>query len=258
MASFITVFLLMRSSIAMNSSGLRTLLCLSPILTSNSPDAPSPTTTIAVVFSYMSSTILTSASGTPIHRSVAIAIYLGTVSNGFSRSTNPRAITPCTSRHSLLYHLSQDVHPVCCSSLLPEHLLFFPEVTFSTLLLIIQSKTLSNSFSTWRSSVMPLYFAWSCTSQFLFHIGTIRPILHSFGILPSCIHTFSSLPVHLIPSSPAFSIISSRTSSAPVALPYSSCALLFPLLPVLSPPFPPLSPNRAWELEATCYSFSVQ
>ena len=40
----------------------------------------------------MPSTILTSASGTPIHRSVDITISLGTVSNAFSRSTNPRDI----------------------------------------------------------------------------------------------------------------------------------------------------------------------
>ena len=63
------------------------------------------------------------------------------------------------------------------------------------LLLILASKTLSNSFSTWLSSVMPLYFPGLCTSPVLFHIGIIRPILHSFGILPSCIHTVSSLPV---------------------------------------------------------------
>ena len=86
----------MRSSTAMNSNGLSTLPCLSPILTSNSSEAPSPTTTLAVVFSYVPSTILTSASGTPIHRSVAITISLGTVSKAFSRSTNPRAILPCT------------------------------------------------------------------------------------------------------------------------------------------------------------------
>ena len=97
MASFITVFLPMRSSTDMNSSGLSTLPCLSPILTSNAYDAPSPTTTLAVVFSYMPSTILTSAPGTPIHRSVAIAISMGTVSKAFSKSTNHRAILSCTS-----------------------------------------------------------------------------------------------------------------------------------------------------------------
>ena len=47
--------------------------------------------------------------------------------------------------------------------------------------------------------------------------------------------------VHVTPTYQAISIISGRTSSAPVALPFSFCALLFPLLPVLSPPLPPLS-----------------
>ena len=94
----------------------------------------------------------------------------------------------------LLYHLSRDVHPVCCSSPLPGPLLFSPKSP-SSLLLILASKSLSSSFSTWLSSVMPLYLPGSCTSSVIFHIGTIRPILHSFCILPSCIHTFSSLPV---------------------------------------------------------------
>ena len=110
-----------------------------------------------------------------------------------------------------------------------------------TLLLILAAKTLSNSVSTWLSSEMPLHFPGSCTSPFLFHIDTIRPILHSFGTLPSCINTFSSLPVHLTPTSPVISNISSRNSSASVALPFSTCALLFPLIPVLSPPRPHLS-----------------
>ena len=188
MASFITVFLLMRSSTDMNNSGLSTLPCLSPILTSNSSDAPSPTTTLVVVFSYTPSTILTSASGTPIHHSVAITISLGTVSKAFSKSTNPRAILPCTSgifsticlRTYIPSAVPLPFLDPCCSS--PK--------SCSTLLLILASKTLSSSFSTWLSSVML-----RCTSTVLFHIGTIRPILHSFGILPSCIHTFSSLSV---------------------------------------------------------------
>ena len=108
---------------------------------------------------------------------------------------------------SLLHHLSQDVHPVWCSSPLPEPLLFSPK-SYSTLLLILASKTLSSSFGNWLSSLMPLYFPASCTSPFLFHICTIRPILHSFGILPSCIHTYSSLPVHVTSTSTAISIIS--------------------------------------------------
>ena len=95
---------------------------------------------------------------------------------------------------SLLYHLSQDVHPVCCSSPLPGPLLFSPKSP-STLLLILAYKPISSSFSAWLNSVIPLYFPGLCTSPDLFHIGTIRPILHSFCILPSCIHTFCSLPV---------------------------------------------------------------
>ena len=146
MASFTTVFLLMRSSTAMNSSGLNTLPCLSPILTSNSSEAPSPTTTLAVVFSYVPSTILTSSSDTPIHRNVAITISLGTVSKAFSMSTNPRSILPCTSSLfstiCLRTYIPSAVHlpslNPCCS----------PPKSPSTLLLIIASKTLSNSFNT--------------------------------------------------------------------------------------------------------------
>ena len=59
-----------------------------------------------------------------------------------------------------------------------------------------ESSVLPLNYRAPLSSVVPLYFPGSCTSPFLFHIGTIRPILHSFGIIPSCIHTFSSLHVH--------------------------------------------------------------
>ena len=61
----------------------------------------------------------------------------------------------------------------------------------------------------------------------------------------------------MTPTYPLISNISSRTSSAAIALPFSSYALLFPLLSVLSPP-PHLSPNRARGLESTCCSFYVQ
>ena len=135
MASFITVFLLMRSNTPMNSSGLSTLSYLSPILTSNSSDAPSPTNTLTVVFSYTPSTNPTSAYGTPTHRNVVITISMGTVSKALSRSTNPSAIKlPCTSSLFCAIDLSRDVglYPVCCSSPLPEPLLFFPEVTFKS------------------------------------------------------------------------------------------------------------------------------
>ena len=158
----------------------------------------------------MPSTTLTSPSGTLIHHSVAITISLGTVSSAFSRSTKPRAILPCTSNHfsSIMTDVPLPFLNRCCSSTKSP----------STRLLVLASKTPSNSFSTWLSNVMPLYFPGSCSSPFLFHIGTTMPVLYSFGILPSCIHTtFSNLPVHLTLTSPAISIISSRTSSAAVA-----------------------------------------
>ena len=86
----------------------------------------------------------------------------------------------------LLYRMSQDVHLVCCSSPLPGPLLFSPKSP-STFLLILASKTLSSSFSTWLSSVMPLYLPGSCTSSVLFHIGTIsHPPLFLY---PSLLHT---------------------------------------------------------------------
>ena len=121
----------------------------------------------------------------------------------------------------------------------------------------LRLKPSPNSFSTWLSSVMPLYFPGSCAPPLLSRTGTIRPTLHSFGILPSCIHMFSSLPVHLTPTSPAISITASCTSSAPVAFPFSSwhCCFHFFLSYLLHAP---LSPNRARELGATCCSFSVQ
>ena len=119
MASFTTVFLLMRSSSAMNSSGRN------PILTSNSSKLLLPPSLLLLLISYVLSTILTSASGTPIHHSVTITISLGTV----LQVDEPQSHTVLYIQ-SLLYHLSQDVHPVCCSSLLNKPLLFFPEVTF--------------------------------------------------------------------------------------------------------------------------------
>ena len=69
--------------------------CLVSMFTWNSFDIPDPTTTLALVFSYMASTIFTSDSGAPIHLRVAIAILLGTVSKAFSRSTKAKAMCPC-------------------------------------------------------------------------------------------------------------------------------------------------------------------
>ena len=137
-------------------------------------------------------------------------VHLGTRITIHIILTNPRAILPCRPPTSLLYHLSQDVHPIPSADPLP---FLNPGCSSpkspSTLLLIIASKTLSSSFSTWLSTDMPLYFPVSCISPFLFHIGTIRLILHSFGILPSCTHTFSSLHhhVHNGPSGSNYSVI---------------------------------------------------
>ena len=154
----------MRSTTAMNSSGLSTLPCLSPILTSDSSDAPSHTTTLAVVFSYVPSTILTSASGTPTHSSVAITISLGTVSKAFSKSTNHRAIL-----QALLHHLRQDVHPVCLSA--DILLLSCPCICFSGvlcahhLLLVIAMMSISQCTTT-PQNVRPMlysqHFSLSC------------------------------------------------------------------------------------------------
>ena len=146
MTSFTTVYLLMRCSTAINNSGLNTLPCHSPILTSNSPEAPSLTTTLAV-FLYAPSAIIASASGTPIHRSVSTA---------FPRSTNPRAILPCTSGLFSTICLRTYI-PSAVPLPFPNPCCSYPKSP-STFLLILTSKTLSSSFSTWLSSVMTLYF----------------------------------------------------------------------------------------------------
>ena len=73
---FIVAFLLISSSITTNSSGLRALPRLNPMLIPNSSDTPAPMTTLQVVLSYVPSIILTYASGTPIQRSTAIAICI--------------------------------------------------------------------------------------------------------------------------------------------------------------------------------------
>ena len=97
----------------------------------------------------------------------------------------------------------------CCSSPI-SHSIFF---------LIRPSNTLSSSFRTWLSRVIPLYFPGSCTSPFIFHIGMINPVRHSTGVFPSVKHEFRSLRVQLTTTSPARSSISTRISSKPVAFP---------------------------------------
>ena len=118
------------------SSLYPTILLLSVIVTLAM--FPSPDITLAVVFSDMPSTILTS--GYPIHRSVAMTISLGTVSKGFSKSKNPIACTPSlVSTICLRKHIPSAVplpflNPHCSSPKSP-----------STRVLFIASKTLSNS-----------------------------------------------------------------------------------------------------------------
>ena len=51
------VLLLISYITKMKSNGLRALPCLKPMFTWNSFDIPNPTTTLALVFSYMASTI---------------------------------------------------------------------------------------------------------------------------------------------------------------------------------------------------------
>uniref|UniRef100_A0A8C4PWB5 Uncharacterized protein n=1 Tax=Eptatretus burgeri TaxID=7764 RepID=A0A8C4PWB5_EPTBU len=67
------------------------------VLQLNSSNIVRPSKTLPFVPLYIPSTNATSASSTPIYLSVAIIISLGTVSNAFSRSTNPDAISPYTS-----------------------------------------------------------------------------------------------------------------------------------------------------------------
>ena len=117
---------------------------------------------------------------------------------------------------SLLHHLSQDVHPVCCSSPLPE-LLSSPKSP-STLILIPASKTLSNSFSTWLSSVMPMYFPGSCTSPFLLIFALSGPSsTPSVSFPPAYTHSVAFLSTWHPPLQP------SPSSLAVLHLPLSPC-----------------------------------
>ena len=88
------------------------LPCLKPMFTWNSFDIPDPTTTLALVFSYMASTIFISDSGAPIHLRVVIAICLGTVSKAFSRSTKAKAMCSCFSNLFSTSCLSENIPSV--------------------------------------------------------------------------------------------------------------------------------------------------
>ena len=107
--SVVLIFLLNSSNTKMKSNGLRARPCLKPMFTWNSFDISYPTTTLPVVFSYIASTIFTSDSGAPIHRRVAIAIFLGAVSNAFldPQKPNPCVLaSPISSRLAVLVRAS--------------------------------------------------------------------------------------------------------------------------------------------------------
>ena len=96
-------------------------------------DIPDPTTTLHLLFSYIASIFLrpTSASGTPIYLTVAIGIFLGTVSMSFSRSTKAKAMFPCLSNFLSTSCLGENVKSTvlrtflkpCCYSPNPKPLL---------------------------------------------------------------------------------------------------------------------------------------
>uniref|UniRef100_A0A8C4PZC1 Uncharacterized protein n=1 Tax=Eptatretus burgeri TaxID=7764 RepID=A0A8C4PZC1_EPTBU len=94
------------------------------------------------VFSY--STNLTCASTTTIHLSVVITISLKTVLYIFSRSTNPNAISPCTSNLFSTSCLSTNI-PSVIPLLFLSPSCSFP-ISISTLFLILPSRILSNTF----------------------------------------------------------------------------------------------------------------
>ena len=241
----------MRSSTAMNSSGLSMLPCLSPILTSNAYCAPSPTTTLAVVFSYMPSTILTSTVASPLPSLWVLCQKLSP-----SRRT-PEPYCP--------------VPPV--SSL--------PSVSGRTSRLLFLSPS-------WTLAVLPrshlLLFSWSlrlklspavsvlgwvvwCPCTFL---GHVHPLSSSISALsgPSSTPSVSFSPAYtrsvafvstwLPPLQPSPSPLAALRLPLSPCL-FSSCAfiLLFSLFLSYLLHFH-LSLNRARELEATCCSCSIQ
>ena len=72
--SVVQIFLLICVITKMNNNGLVTL----PYISNRC--LPDPNTGLPLGFSYVSSTILNSASGAPIHHRVAIVISIGTLS----------------------------------------------------------------------------------------------------------------------------------------------------------------------------------
>ena len=167
---------------------------------------------------------------------------------------NPRAILSCTSSRfstiCLRTYVPSAVHlpflNPCCTS--RSHILLF---SWSLRL----KQTLYNSSRTWLSSVMPL-----AVQSWVMHIPFPLPYRHYQGHhpllrYPSLLHTHvQRLPVHLTPTSPAVSNVSSHTSSAPVALPFHlvPCCFHFFMSYLLHLH---LSPNRAREIEVIAAPF---
>ena len=93
--SVVLICLLVSVITMMKSNGSSALPCLKQMFIWNSFIIPDPTHPL--VFSYTASTMFTSDSGAPIHIRVATAIFLGTLSNAFLRSTEAKAMFTCFS-----------------------------------------------------------------------------------------------------------------------------------------------------------------
>ena len=135
--SSVLVFLLITTTIAMNSSGLR------PAFTLNSSAIAGLHYTRPFVFLYVPFTILTSACGTPIHLNVAGVISLGTVSQPSPGLGITDPNSSVLSVQSLFHQLSKNEHPVRRTSSSSETLLAFPQFTrhFHLELLHLQNTT---------------------------------------------------------------------------------------------------------------------
>ena len=112
---------------------------------------------LLVVSSCVPSTLLTSAIGTAVHLSVAIAISFWIVSLAFSTSTNQVVISLCNSCFFSTSWFRANIPPVfplpfpnpaCSSPIFPFTIAF-----------ILPSRILSSNVSVWLSKVMHLYFS---------------------------------------------------------------------------------------------------
>ena len=176
---------------------------------------------------------LTAASGTPIHRSVAITIYLGTVSKAFPGRRTPEPYCPVPPVSSLpsvsgLTSRLLFLSPFWTNAVLPR----------SNLLFFLWSLRLKPSPTV---SVLGWGVWFPCT--FLYHSHPLFSTISALSGIryPSILHTHVQYP-----SSHLSSHLHHNYYLVALHLPLSpclssSCALLFPLIPVLSPTLPPLS-----------------